>query len=51
VHQNRWRTRAEAQSAVFEYIELFYNRRRLHSALSYLSPHQFESRHHETMAA
>jgi len=51
VHQNRWRTRGEARSAVFEYIELFYNRRRLHSALSYLSPHQFESRHHETMAA
>ena len=35
-------TRAEARTAVFEYIEGFYNRQRLHSALGYLSPEQFE---------
>ena len=35
-------TRAEARTAVFEYIEAFYNRQRLHSALGYLSPEQFE---------
>ncbi|MCP4208905.1 MAG: IS3 family transposase [Shimia sp.] len=35
-------TRAEARSAIFEYIEVFYNRQRLHSALGYLSPAQFE---------
>jgi putative transposase len=43
VYQSRWRTREDARSAVFEYIELFYNRYRRHSALGYLSPAQFES--------
>jgi putative transposase len=51
VYQTQWRTRAEARNAVFEYIELFYNRRRRHSALEYLSPEQFENRSHETLAA
>jgi putative transposase len=37
-------TRAEARTAVFEYIEGFYNRQRLHSALGHLSPEQFEQR-------
>jgi len=35
-------TRKEASSAIFEYIEVFYNRQRLHSSLGYLSPEQFE---------
>jgi transposase InsO family protein len=38
VHQARFRTRAEAKAAVFEYIEVFYNRQRLHSALGYRTP-------------
>jgi transposase InsO family protein len=42
VYHRRYRTRAEAQSDIFLYIEGFYNRRRLHSALGYLSPDQFE---------
>jgi len=48
VHQSWWSTRTHARNEVFEYIELFYNRRRRHSALGYLSPHEFEhlaSRH------
>lgn len=51
VYQTRWSSRAEARSAVFEYIELFYNRQRRHSALGYLCPSQFEQRHHEPVAA
>jgi putative transposase len=37
-------THLEARSALFEYIEVFYNRRRRHSALGYLSPEDFERR-------
>jgi transposase InsO family protein len=42
VHDRRWVTRLELRAAVFEYIEVFYNRQRLHSTLGYKSPIQFE---------
>ena len=38
VHHARFRTREEAKAAVFEYVEIFYNRQRLHSALGYRTP-------------
>jgi len=38
----QWPTRAAAKTAIFEYIEAWYNRRRRHSALGYLSPLQYE---------
>ena len=38
VHHVRFRTRAAAQAAVFDYVEVFYNRQRLHSALGYRTP-------------
>lgn len=41
-------TRAQARSTLFEYIEVFYNRQRLHSALGYQSPEQFEQ-HYSTI--
>jgi putative transposase len=44
VDRSRWRTHAEARAAVFDYIEGFYNPRRRHSALGYLSPATFEDR-------
>jgi putative transposase len=41
-----WPTRAGLHRAVFEYIEGWYNTRRLHSTLGYLSPSQYEALHH-----
>jgi putative transposase len=38
LYQHRWATRDEAQHAIFTYIEIFYNRQRLHSALGYRTP-------------
>lgn len=38
-------TRAAARLALFEYIEVFYNRRRIHSALEYVSPATYEQQH------
>jgi putative transposase len=38
VHLARFRTREEAKAAVFDYIEVFYNRQRLHSAIGYRTP-------------
>jgi putative transposase len=43
VYHQRFTTRAEARTAVFDYIETFYNRTRLHSSLGYVSPIAFES--------
>jgi putative transposase len=45
VDRSRWRTHAEARMAVFDFIEGFYNPRRRHSALDYLSPAEHERRH------
>jgi putative transposase len=42
VHLTRFATHRQARAAIFEYIECFYNRTRLHSSLGYLSPVQFE---------
>jgi Transposase and inactivated derivatives len=42
VHHDDYRTRNEARSAIFDYIEIFYNRQRKHSTIGYLSPMVFE---------
>jgi len=42
--QQPFRTHLEARTALFEYIEVFYNRQRRHSALDYLSPEAYERR-------
>jgi putative transposase len=42
VNRRGWPSRLELQSAVFEYIEAFYNRRRRHSTLSMVSPAEYE---------
>jgi putative transposase len=43
-HFRHFNTREEAKTAIFEYIEIFYNRQRLHQTLDYLSPVEFERR-------
>jgi putative transposase len=42
VRHRRFQNQAEAQVAIVEYIEQFYNRQRLHQALGYRSPEEFE---------
>jgi putative transposase len=42
IYSRRFATRAEAREAIFDFIEVFYNRRRLHSTLGYVSPMEFE---------
>ena len=42
VYQQFYRTREEARRAIFEYVEGFYNRSRLHSTLDYRSPEEYE---------
>jgi len=42
VYQNNFKTKQQAALMIFEYIEIWYNRKRLHSALGYMSPQEFE---------
>jgi putative transposase len=42
INERRWATHAELRTAVFEYIESFYNRQRLHSSLGYRTPAEVE---------
>ena len=43
IHGEHFSTRAEAKEQVFDYIEVYYNRYRLHSTIGYLSPEDFEA--------
>ncbi len=44
----RWRTRVELANAIFEYIEIFHNRRRRHSSLGMLTPIEYELKNFNT---
>jgi putative transposase len=50
LHRHRFCTRAAARTAIFEYIEGFYNRQRRHSSLGYLSPTDYEQATMEEVA-
>jgi putative transposase len=45
VHDERYTTRGQAKASIFEYVEAFYNRVRLHSSLGFVSPEEFERSH------
>jgi putative transposase len=51
LHRQAWPTRQAAQSAIFEYLEGWYNRHRRHSTLGYLSPVDFETQYHQERQA
>lgn len=44
VHPGIFQTREEARTAIFDYIEIFYNRQRLHQTLGYVAPAEYERR-------
>jgi transposase InsO family protein len=44
IHRRSWATRAQARVAIVDYIEVFFNRRRLHSSLGYVTPAEYEAR-------
>ena len=43
VHHERYATREQARASSFEHMGVFYNRKRLHSSIGYVSPEQFEA--------
>ena len=47
VYRTSFATREEARAALFEWIAVWYNRKRIHSAVGYLSPEQFEQQHQQ----
>jgi putative transposase len=48
LNRRRWRTRLELATALFEYLEIFHNRRRRHSALGMRTPIEYERLHHQS---
>ena len=46
IDRSRWATHTQARAAVFDYIEMFYNPKRRHSALGYCAPTEYEWRYH-----
>jgi transposase InsO family protein len=51
IDRRSWATRSQVRRALFEFIEVFYNRQRLHSSLDYLSPAEYEATIHSAAHA
>jgi len=47
IHRRAWPTRAELRTEVFDYIEVFYNRMRIHSTTGYFAPAEYEARYYQ----
>ncbi|MCM3738285.1 IS3 family transposase [Bacillus cytotoxicus] len=50
VYQNRYKTRNEARKSLFEYIEFFYNSKRIHSTVDYCTPNEYEQQFYNQFA-
>ena len=48
LYRGVWPTRSAARRAIFEYVEVFYNRQRMHSSLDYLTPVDYEARRRDS---
>jgi transposase InsO family protein len=44
IYNRKFKTRKEAETAIFEFIEVWYNRQRIHSSLDYMTPEEYESK-------
>ena len=51
LNRKRWNTRLELANAIFEYLEIFHNRQRRHSALGWMTPVEYEKMHTSTNVA
>jgi len=51
LNRRTWTTRIELSAAMVDWIEAFYNRRRRHSSLGYISPNEYERRYQQPKAA
>ncbi len=51
LNRKRWKTRIEPANAIFEYLEIFHNRQRRHSALGTLTPIEYEMLHPNVQSA
>jgi putative transposase len=51
IYQEHYRTRAQAKAAIFEYIEVYYNRQRRNAAIGNIPPYEYRQRYYERQAA
>ena len=51
IEEREWETRAELKIAVFEYIEVFFNRQRMHSTIDYMTPQEYDQQYWATPKA
>jgi len=51
LNRKKWRTRLELANAIFEYLEVFHNRKRRHPSLGMLTPTEYETLHNNQLIA